>query len=54
MTLLTYLAAWVFSTLAVVCLTALATWRTRRKWDYTGPDLVERRERAGVQVWRSR
>lgn len=53
MTLLTALAWLVFGTLSVVCLTALAAWWAKRKWDYTGPDLVERREREGTPWWRS-
>lgn len=54
MTPLTFVAAWLAGTFAVILLTALAAWWAKRKWDYTGPDLVERREREGVQVWRSR
>lgn len=54
MTLLTALSWLVFGTLAVVCLTALGAWWAKRRWDYEGPTLLERREREGIQVWRSR
>jgi len=52
MTLLSFLTAWLIGTFVACALAlALAAWRHGRP--EPGPDLVERRERAGVQPWES-
>lgn len=53
MSLLEILAWYVFGLLGLVLAVVAMAWWAKRQGYYPGPSLEERRERAGVESWRS-